>query len=234
MRNTIIYPAATIGLTLLIVGAVALNAGGQSDEINKGDKGGAGAEENIGYLVVSSELARIAEDSRDAILMLAAARLEGMAVTEEETRNKTSEGEDENAEVEPKPEKADLYALAEEFAGTNEQMHAIIEESRSVSAAASRGRAGGPGETTNSVLAYHTDSYQIEFGGGRLAEVGLSGDGDTDLDLRVYDEHGNLVCQDLSWDDQEYCSWNPRWTGAFTVEIENLGGIYNVYSLWTN
>ena len=235
MKKRIIYPAGTIALSLFIVIAGAtLDGRGQSEDLNSGDKGEVAAEENIAYLMVSSELARIAEDSRDAILMLAAARLEAMAVSEEETRSKTSEGGTDGAEAEAKPEEADLYALAEEFAGTNEQLHAVIEDSRSSSMAASRGRAGGPGNTSSSVLAYDTDVYQVEFRGGRLAEVFVSGDGDTDLDLRVYDEFGSRVCQDLSWDDQEYCSWSPRWTGPFRVEIENLGGVYNVYTLLTN
>ena len=83
----------------------------------------------------------------------------------------------------------------------------------------------GPGDTTSSVLAYDTDVYQVEFRAGRLAEVGISGDGDTDLDLFIYDENGNRVCQDISFDDREYCSWIPRRTGPFSIEIENLGGV---------
>ena len=234
MHERTIYPAATIVLSLFIVAAATLDGRGQSEDVNTSDKGEVAADENIAYLMVSSELAQIAEDSRDAILMLAAARLEAMAVTEEETRSKTSEGGTEGATAEPKPEDADLYTLAAEFAGTNEQLHAVIEDSRSSSMAASRGRLGGPGDTTSSVLAYDTDVYQVEFRAGRLAEVGISGDGDTDLDLFIYDENGNRVCQDISFDDREYCSWTPRRTAPFRIEIENLGGVYNVYSLWTN
>ena len=166
--------------------------------------------------------------------MLAAARLEAMAVSEEVTRSKDTKGGNEKAAGEPKPEDADLYALAEEFAGTNAQLHAVIEGSMSSSLASSRGNTLGPQSGTDSVLAYDTDVYRIQFAGGRLAEVMLSGDGDTDLDLFVYDEYGNEVCSDLSIDDQEYCSWRPRWTGFFTIEIENLGGVYNVYTLMTN
>ena len=92
----------------------------------------------------------------------------------------------------------------------------------------------GPQSGRDTVRAHGTDVYEIQFAGGRLAEVLLSGDGDTDLDLFVYDEYGNEVCSDVSFDDQEYCSWRPRWTGFFTIEIENLGGVYNVYTLTTN
>ena len=233
MDKRIIYPGAAIVLALFVaVGTV--DGRGQSEDVNSSAKGEGVADENIAYRAVSSELARIAEDSRDAILMLAAARLEAMAVTEEVTRSKDTESESVEAAGEPKSEDADLYALAEEFAGTNEQLHAVIEGSRLSSVASSRGNTLGPQSGTDSVRAYDTDIYEIQFAGGRWAEVLLSGDGDTDLDLFVYDEYGNEVCSDISFDDQEYCSWRPRRTGFFTIEIENLGGVYNVYTLMTN
>jgi hypothetical protein len=79
------------------------------------------------------------------------------------------------------------------------------------------------------VLAHSTDTYQHVFAGGRLASVAVSGDGDTDLDLYVYDENGHLVASDTDLTDQCYVSWVPRWTGTFTIKIVNRGNVFNRY-----
>ena len=60
-------------------------------------------DQNMAYLRVSGELAQLAQDSKDAILMLAAARLKAMAATEEVSRDKTSKGDTAKADTESKP-----------------------------------------------------------------------------------------------------------------------------------
>jgi hypothetical protein len=96
------------------------------------------------------------------------------------------------------------------------------------------GRRGGPADTQTSVDAYSSDRYTITFRGGETAMIVVEGDGDTDLDLYVYDENGHLV--DCDTDATDFCVavWNPRWTGVFHVVIRNLGSVYNVYYLETN
>ena len=84
------------------------------------------------------------------------------------------------------------------------------------------------------VQAGRTDVYTITFRGGELAEVGVVGDGDTDLDLYVYDENDNLIAKDIDYGDDCYVSWTPSWTGAFKIKIKNLGNVYNRYVLITN
>ena len=84
------------------------------------------------------------------------------------------------------------------------------------------------------VEAGSTDVYDLAFAGGSEASVYVEGDGDTDLDLYVLDELGNQVCAHADNSDVMSCSWTPASTGEFRVEIENLGGVYNEYFLWTN
>ena len=69
---------------------------------------------------------------------------------------------------------------------------------------------------------------------GEEAEVAGVGDGDTDLDLYIYDSNGNLIEKDDDYTDTCYCSWTPKWTGAFTIKIKNRGGVCNYYTLYTN
>lgn len=98
----------------------------------------------------------------------------------------------------------------------------------------SRGRVGGASKTVESVKANATDRYKIKFYGDQVAEIFVSGDGDTDLDLYIYDENGNLIDKDDDYTDDCYCRWSPKWTGLFTVKIVNRGNVYNRYTMWTN
>ena len=189
-------------------------------------------DQNMAYLRVSGELAQLAHDSKDAILMLAAARLQAMAATEEVSRDKTSKGDAAKADVESKPERGDLYALAEQYAGTNEALHTLIEDSKA--SGATKGVPGGPKSGTTSVLAGDTDIFYIPFRGGEWAEVTVVGDGDTDLDLHVYDENGNLVDSHTGGTDVAYCLWIPIRTATFRVEVKNWGRMYNRYRITTN
>lgn len=94
---------------------------------------------------------------------------------------------------------------------------------------------GGPhfgyGERVN---AHGTTYYYVDFYAGELAQVGLIGDGDTDLDLYVYDENGNLIASDTAYGDVCYCEWVPLWTGTFRIEVVNLGSVYNIFDIETN
>jgi hypothetical protein len=96
------------------------------------------------------------------------------------------------------------------------------------------GAVGGPKGRKAVVRAFATDTYVVRFVGGELAMVGVEGDGDTDLDLYVYDETGKLVVADE--DDTDLClvRWTPRWTGTFTIRVVNRGAGSNRYTILTN
>ncbi len=49
--------------------------------------------------------------------------------------------------------------------------------------------------------------------------VGVGGHGIADLDIRVYDENGNLVAADTLNDDVPEVDITPAWTGPFRVEV---------------
>jgi len=93
------------------------------------------------------------------------------------------------------------------------------------------GPVGGPKISNDSVLARASDSYDVSLNAGSNTRITVRGDGDTDLDLFVYDENGNLVGSDT--DSTDFCivDVNPKWTGQFRIVIRNLGNVYNQYSL---
>ena len=74
----------------------------------------------------------------------------------------------------------------------------------------------------------------ITFRAGERAWVMLKGDGDTDLDLYVYDANDREVARDDDSTDRCVVSWTPKWTGRFTIVVRNRGIVYNRYVLVTN
>lgn len=230
------YIWCAVVLSLFIGSFAVTGMAGNHEQTNVKEKATDDSEkatdQNMAYLRVSGELAQLAQDNKDPILMLAAARLKAMAATEEVSRDKTSKGDIAKADAESKPKRGDLYALAEQYAGTNEALQTLIEDSKA--SEDTKGARGGPKSGTTSILAGDTDVFRITFRGGEWAEVTVIGDGDTDLDLHVYDENGNLVDSDTDDTDVAYCSWIPRWTGTFRIEVKNWGRVYNEYRMTTN
>ncbi len=123
-----------------------------------------------------------------------------------------------------------LIADATRFADGNKTLLALIKDAEKTT----RGRVGGPMRTNDRVLGGYTDTWKIQFRGGETAYVCVIGDGDTDLDLFVYDANGNFITSDT--DSSDYCvvSFTPRWTGTFYIKIKNLGRVYNNYTIITN
>lgn len=77
-------------------------------------------------------------------------------------------------------------------------------------------------------------TFRISFYGGETARVALSGDGDTDLDLYVYDPFGNLMDSDDDSSDDCIAEWFPGRTRTFIIRVVNRGSVYNEYRMCTN
>lgn len=91
----------------------------------------------------------------------------------------------------------------------------------------------GPGQARTVVGDGGHDEYIVRFRGGETARVAVAGDGDSDLDLFVYDANGNLVCSDEDDTDRMFCSWQPEASGYYTIEVTNLG-VENLYVMRHN
>ena len=120
-------------------------------------------------------------------------------------------------------EDATLLAMADNVTA---KLNAQAEEAR--------GAMGGPKYAYGTVYAHSYTYYSQKFWANELAEIVVSGDGDTDLDLYVYDENGNLIASDTDYTDDCYVRFYPRWTGLFRIKIVNRGGVYNNYAIVTN
>jgi len=99
---------------------------------------------------------------------------------------------------------------------------------------AKAGALPGPKYADDRVGAYRTDTYVVRFEEDESAVVVLRGDGDTDLDLYVYDVNGHLIASDTDGDAIAAVRWTPAWTGRFIIKVVNHGSVYNHYTLETN
>lgn len=186
-------------------------------------------------LQMAYQLAAYGQQQKDPLALTTAARILKQTPVKEQARQKKTEGTAPAQEAAKKDKPAvtaeSLLEQAKQMAAGNETVLALVQQ---VETERSRGAVSGPNEHPDRVKARTTDSYRIAFRGGEAARVAVIGDGDTDLDLYVYDENGNAIASDTDGTDRCVVEWVPRWTGTFTVRIANLGNVYNEYVLLTN
>lgn len=195
----------------------------------------AAAPSGVQQLVLADQLAAWGDANKDPVALIAAAKIKAsVGLRDGDKRAKTTDAK--GAAPAEKPAVADTSSVesiltrARELAGDRQDLIAMAD----AVAAGTRGRVGGAARHIDRVRAGATDTYTMVFRGDEEANVGISGDGDTDLDLYVYDEFGNEICRSVSRGDDEVCSFAPAWTGEFRVKVKNLGGVYNNYLLLTD
>jgi hypothetical protein len=228
--------AGAVVLCLGLLQSEAIAAAAEAAKTNESAKKSvpSGAAEMTGQLSLADELARYGDAKKDPLALIVAAQIKKQipvvdapdlkpAKTGSAPDTQKSTGVDYSVEA--------LLTRARSLAGDNKDVLALADDVQQTS---SRGATGGPKRGRDGVLAGSTDSYRITFRGDQRAAVLVSGDGDTDLDLFVYDENGNLICSDEDATDVMLCEWEPAWTGPFLIEIKNLGRVRNRYEIITN
>lgn len=101
-------------------------------------------------------------------------------------------------------------------------------------AAANAGAAGGPVYHEDRVMAFSHNSYTFECRGGEWTNLVVRGDGDTDLDLFVYDSNGTLVASHTDLSDVCSARWFSATTQAYTVVVKNYGSVYNDFVIFSD
>jgi hypothetical protein len=132
------------------------------------------------------------------------------------------------------PNPARLLASARSLAGTNEHLIALIAPLERRARSIDRGSARGPRQLYGQVASATRREHVVEFRGGEPAVVYVSGDGDSDLDLFVYDETGQMVASATGPRDECVVRWQPERQGRFRIEVRNLGSASNWYWMATN
>ena len=90
------------------------------------------------------------------------------------------------------------------------------------------GSKDGPRRWTKVVPKNSDLVYKIVFVAGNepskmSAEFAIIGDGNTDVDIEVYDAAGKLVAKDDGFTDLGLARWRPTSTQEFTIRVKNLG-----------
>ena len=183
---------------------------------------------SLGYKL--AEYARTAEDPR---AMIVAARMVGsIPVSEAEEKGAIEgEGAGEEGDAGALPSGDALFAEARDLAAGDPDILAEIDMAQGEG---SKGVVGGAIGTTQYVPGQTVWTVRFNARGGEPLVIGTKRGSYAEVDLKVFDENGNLVCQDLSHDVVLACQVNPIWTGAFKVQVINHGNSGSAMALVTN
>lgn len=191
--------------------------------------------EQLAAIRVATDLAKYGYEAESASALIEAANILAGVPTQALEATKENTGVANPTKDEKSLTVESLLADAKDFAAGDETLLAMVAKvEQKYQPELTRGRVGGPATDYDRVEARSYVQYYITFRGGEFAEVAVVGDGDTDLDLYIYDENGNLIDSDIDYTDACYCSFVPSWTGSFRVKIVNRGSVYNRYTLITN
>ena len=213
------------------------------------DKPSAGEAESsaVGRIRLAAQLIKYgrAEQSAEALL-LAVSILEKLPA-QYYAKEKTSEGPgdaegesqaDESGQAKPLPlDTEKLLAEAETLAKSNEVLLALVEQHRepALKPLQLMGRTSGVIHGhRDTVLKGTKDLYTFKFKGKEIARMAVIGNGDSDLDLYVYDSKKALITKDEDETDDCIVQWFPLETAEFRIEIVNRGEKDNAYVVFTN
>lgn len=234
----VVYVAALLSTWLCVGGVHAAEEGPNVGDKEVELKGEALATQRAH---LAHELAAYGRETRDAMALIVAADiLSSVGGNEVEREKSTEDLESANPaaeEAEDKDASEEVYSVSSLLADARALARgdeALVKAADQVASQEQKGRVPGPAYSISKVNALSHDWYRARFRGGEPAIVAVVGDGDTDLDLRIYDQNGNLICADTDYSDRNLCRWTPRWTGEFRIRITNLGRVWNQYQLRTN
>ena len=223
-----------MALALLAASVLAAPSMAQDKKgTNVGDKEVPATESSkaVDTLTLGYRLADYARTNKDARAMIVAAKMVDSVTAKEGTDKGKIEGTGKGTGEAKVTTSASLFAEAKQLAAGDQDVLAAVEAAQ---AEASRGVVGGAIRTVQFVPGQTTWTVRFAARGGEPLVVGARRDSATPVDLKVFDENGNLVCQDMSHNVTLYCRVNPIWTGSFSVQAINHGDTGTGVALVTN
>lgn len=128
----------------------------------------------------------------------------------------------------------EVIADARRFAYGDQTVLALIADAEAELESGVRGAANGPARVSKTLPGNSVHSFTIPFVSGYLAEVLVSGDGVTDIDLVVCDSRGKEIVSDVTYSSNCYVQWVPSENGEYVVKVVNRGPASTKYVLLTN
>jgi len=93
------------------------------------------------------------------------------------------------------------------------------------------GQLAGSFSNTFRVSGYKSRAHKFYFYAGEQVDIEVFGDGDTNLDLYIYDAYGNLCAKRTGSSDYESVDFDVYRSEYFTIKVVNRGDVYNDYEL---
>lgn len=220
--------------TALILALSLTPAWAEAPNLSASPTGGPGA---ASRLVLAQRAYLQAMTGGDTVLLLAAIRL-ARSVTpraptgwERTTSGEAPADQPQGRASAPDPGGQEAIAIAQGLAGEDPDLQDLVYE---LDAKLPHGRLETATVANAELGGGQTDSWRMPLFGEVPAEIGLIGDGDTSLGLRVTDEAGTVLCAASPGLDPALCRFTPARNGFFTVEVTNPGEVRNSYRVIGN
>lgn len=189
--------------------------------------------ETVDQLTMANQLVKYGYQTKSALPLIQAVQIYKKLNVTDEAREKTTEGGGTASESLTKTQvvsfdEAKILADATKFAAGNKNLLSLIDDAKK----ATRSPVQGTIRHNDCVNPLAVDVYRITCRGGETTTIYVSGDGDTDLDLYVYDSNGNLIAKDDDGTDECIVRFIPYRTHTFVVRIKNRGRITNCYTMY--
>jgi hypothetical protein len=191
----------------------------------------------VAAIQTAYSLAKYGYDAKSASALIEAAEILSQTPTQPlaAEAEKSGQGADSGKKTgTPEFTAANLLADGKKFAAGDSTMLAWAAEVEAALKVKTRGAVGGPKYQLDRVSAYGTVTYSLPLRGNEYVEILCFGDGDTDLDLYLYNPNGTLNACDESYSDQCRLYGTTGTSGVYTLVVRNRGKVYNQFEIVTN
>lgn len=223
---------------ILFLSIAALTLSGMAQTVEDKPEVNGETSESLAAVKLANQILRYGYENQSTLALLDALQIFSENPTQALNATKQGEAVDETKSEGKKAavhfDYETVLADAKTFADGDPNLLALIDNIDAEAKGAQRGNINGPSRDYYAVNGNSYLDYTASFVANQLAEVLLSGDGDTDLDLYVYDSNGNLIASDTDYSDDCYVRWVPKWTGRYVIRIVNRGPVYNRFVILTN
>ena len=223
---------------LFFLSMIAVSFNGMAQTVEEKPEVKGETSESLAAVKLANQVLRYGYENKSALALLDALQIFAENPTQALNATKKGDAVDESKTDGKKTKVSFDYesvlADAKAFADGDPNLLALIDNIDAEAKGAQRGNINGPSRDYSAVNGNSYMDYTASFVANELAEILVSGDGDTDLDLYVYDSNGNLIAKDTDYSDDCYVRWIPAWTGRYTIRIVNRGLVYNRFVILTN
>lgn len=223
---------------IFFLSMIAVTVSGMAQTVEDKPEVNGETSESLAAVKLANQVLRYGYENKSTLALLDALQIFSENPTQALKANKKGDAVDESKADGKKAKVSFDYetvlADAKAFADGDPNLLVLIDNIDAEAKGAQRGNINGPSRDYAAVNGKSYMDYTASFIANELAEVLVSGDGDTDLDLYVYDSNGNLIAQDSDYSDDCYVRWVPVWTGRYTIRIVNRGPVYNRFVILTN